>query len=129
MNIVFLEISEYGDEAKELRDITKFDLETTEEGAGVVKTINRRRRARHHKEGINTYSLELETAIGVKEEVDWRALQSARRLFVLTYEEAGTDRRYQLPDCRITSIKQSSDAEGEYRATVSITPLDHVRIA
>jgi len=73
------------------------------------------------KPGNRTISLSVYEEQG-KPEVDWRFLRTSQEGFSLTREIVGGNRT-QYPECRVSKVDPSSDADGKHMLDVEIIAL------
>lgn len=109
----------------ELQELMSFDIDETDPGAEVVKTMRRRRRGIGIKRGIPEFELSLEVKPVNPPEVDYLQLKQSRRFFQLFYEENDGGRRFVVEDCQVTEVSKTRNAEGEATDTITIIALDH----
>lgn len=91
-------------------------------GRKVVKTMNRKRRAKGTCAGIETFDLSITAAIPENEKTPWKNFKDAK----LTIIEGEGGKRKTYRDCFSTEISEKYEAEGEARVDISMTALDCV---
>jgi hypothetical protein len=130
IDIAYTELDAPSTGQLELQTAMELEIDDTDPGAGVVKTMRRSRKAIGHKSGVPEYTATLKVAQTVPPEVDWFALKRTKELVQLLYEEAAGNQagdRYTLEDGRVTEIKRSFTQEGEAAYDVTILFLGHER--
>lgn len=74
------------------------------------------------KPGALSITFEISETKGIKREVDWERLKALREVFSLTKQVKG-GLRTQYPECKVSKIDYSGDAEGKHSYTVEIVAL------
>lgn len=67
-------------------------------------------------------SMEFRQTKGATPDVDWDFLKDAKEIFSLTRQNHG-GRRRQFPECRVSTISESGNSEGEHTYTVEVVTL------
>jgi len=124
----YITISDHGDDAKVLLDVTSFSVTETND-LETVKTINPSRRAQGYQSGVHTFELALETKIRPVPEVDWRALLRTETEFTLQWQESSAadlfdGQTYVAISVRVSNVENSVDADGAAALSVSLMALD-----
>lgn len=91
-------------------------------GRKLVKTMNRKRRAKGTSAGIETWELSVSAAIPDGEAVPWKNFKDAK----LTLVKGDSGQRSSYLDCFSTEISEKYEADGEARVDISMTALDFV---
>lgn len=91
-------------------------------GKKLVKTMNRKGRAKGHAKGIADFKLSVEVPIPTDgSEPDWLAIENAK-LTIVPID--GVGKREVFTGCEIESVSSKYAVEGAAMRTLSITALD-----
>lgn len=120
IEIAFVEIN-----GQELQTIMSIDINDTDPGAEVVKTMRRARKALGHKSGVSDYEIDVEAKQVYPIEFDWHAYKRDKAVFLMVYEENDGGNRYRCEDCKITEVSKGHNADGESTYRIKILCLDH----
>jgi len=101
-------------------DIVSIDIRT-DLGRRVVKTMNRKGRAKGFTQGVPDYSLTVEVPIPKTGETDWEAITNAK---ITIYPQDGGGERESYHDCFTTSVGKKFEVEGESRRTIEMGALN-----
>jgi hypothetical protein len=74
------------------------------------------------KPGALMISFEITETKGVRREIDWERLKLLDNTFSLTKQVKG-GQRTQFPECKVSKIDYTGDAEGKHSYTVEIVAL------
>lgn len=90
-------------------------------GKRLVKTMNRKKRAKGHAQGIVTYELDVEVAIPRTGDLDWEAMEDAK-LVEFPVDDEGQRTVYY--GCECTGYSEKYVVDNHAVRTLSIVALD-----
>lgn len=124
VDIAFPAVWGHGQPRKELEDVESFDIEVENSGQEPVPTINRRRRPRGFKKGVQKQQATITTRLSDPFELDWIQLMRRGRLFQFGWQYAENGQRWHLKDCSIKSLRNGNNQEGDVTLEITIEALD-----
>lgn len=110
----------------ELEEVISMEITDTDPGAEAVATMNRRRRAIGFKQGVSTFEVSMEIKKVNPPEVDYLALKSSRKRFLLRYQENESGAVFRLSPSIVSEVSKSFNSDGEMTESVTILSLEHV---
>lgn len=93
-------------------------------GKRIVKTMNRKARAKGHAQGVVTYELEVEVAIPSSGDLDWEKMEDAKLTIFPVDDES---RRTSYTGCAVTAYSEKYVVDDAAVRTLSIVALDKVK--
>lgn len=91
-------------------------------GKKIVRTMNRKKRAKGHSSGIPDFKLSVEVPIPTDgSEPDWLTIENAK-LTIVPIDDAG--KREVFTGCEVESMSSKYSVDGTAMRTLSITALD-----
>lgn len=124
VDIAFPAVWGHGRPRVELEDVESFDIEVENSGQEPVPTINRRRRPRGFKKGVQKQQATITTRLSDPLELDWLELMRSGCIFQFGWQYAETGKRWHLKDCAIKSLRGSENQEGDVTQEMTIEALD-----
>lgn len=107
---------------KKLRRVQSYEVSSDRSTEAMGEVGNEQMVGFVDKPGACTITFEICETKGPKREVDWEKLDTLREMFSLTKQVKG-GLRMQYPECKISKIDYSGEAEGKHMYTVEIIAL------
>lgn len=92
-----------------------------ETGKRIVKTMNRKARAKGHAQGVATFSLDVEVAIPRSGDLDWMSMEDGK-ITVFPVDDEGKRETYY--GCAVESMSSRYQVDNHAVRSLKITALD-----
>lgn len=127
VDIALIELKDANGALVELNDVVDLSVDVTT-STTLVKTMNRKRRARGYRRGVVEVSGSLTVEKKVVPEFDFRRSMLVGETIQLYYDEAEDGVRYHLKDIRITEVGNEAGEDGSSNLKVTFMALDHIEL-
>lgn len=103
-------------------EITDFDVQAVT-GRKLVKTMNKKGKAKGFSRGIATYELSVSAVIPEGDEPDWANMEGVK---ITIYPLSRSDKRTSYLDCFTTEVGEKYTVDNEAKIDIKLNALDKV---